>query len=77
MTNTNCLKGMRCPNPECKSYGPFKISATSFVTVHDDGTDEPGDFDWDSESYCKCIKCDEFGRVSDFNFDNQDDEAGP
>jgi len=62
--NTNCLAGMHCP--ECKSPGPFKISATALFTITDDGTEEFGDIEYDGGSYCCCPACDHDGIVHDF-----------
>jgi hypothetical protein len=62
--NTNCLAGMRCPN--CKSTGPFKISATALFTIGDDGTEDFGDVEYDGGSYCFCPACEHDGIVHDF-----------
>ena len=62
--NTNCLDGMQCPR--CKSNGPFKIRATAFFTVTDDGTAEFDDLEYDDSNYCCCPECDEDGTVADF-----------
>jgi hypothetical protein len=64
MANVNILEGMRCP--ECKSEGPFKISATSRFTVYDDGTDGHEDVEWDDDSDCECDNCDHSGTVKDY-----------
>jgi hypothetical protein len=63
VTNTNCLAGMQCPS--CKSDGPFKIAATALFTIHDDGTGEFGDVEYDGGSYCECPQCDFDGIVDD------------
>jgi hypothetical protein len=66
--NTNVLEGFRCPNPDCGSYGPFKIEVKQYVVVHDDGTDLPeGDTEWDDENYCQCCECDHEATVKAFN----------
>jgi hypothetical protein len=57
---------MACPNPECRSEGPFRIVCTSTFLVYDDGTDEHEDVQWDGESSCTCVMCGEGGRVQDF-----------
>jgi hypothetical protein len=64
MPNENCLEGMQCPI--CDSEGPFKIACTTWLTVHDDGTDDPdGDIEWDDSSGCFCLTydCSFHGRV--------------
>lgn len=61
--NTNCLDGMQCP--DCKSTGPFKISATALFTIGDDGTEDFGDIEYDAGSYCVCPECDHDGIVHD------------
>lgn len=55
MTNTNCLEGMACP--ECGSEGPFWITARTRFLVHDDGTEEYTDVEWDSSDWCRCRDC--------------------
>jgi hypothetical protein len=62
--NTNCLRGMVCP--QCKSTGPFRISATALFTITDEGADEFGDIEYDGGSYCVCDACDHDGIVHDF-----------
>jgi len=68
-TNDNCLAGMACPNPECKSAGPFRIEISVLVTVGDDGFDysDAGDSDWTDESWCACVECDHAATVGDFS----------
>jgi len=56
--NVNCLVGMKCPR--CSSHSPFRIFATmsSWITVHDEGTDiMQGDVDWNDLSGCVCSHC--------------------
>jgi hypothetical protein len=62
--NTNCLTGMECPG--CKSVGPFKIAATALFIIHDEGTGEFGELEYDDGSYCECPQCDFNGIVWDF-----------
>ena len=64
MANTNCLKGMQCP--ECKSVGPFRIECTSLFTMYDDGTEDYEDVLYDGESYCHCPLCEHDGKIHDF-----------
>ena len=63
--NTNCLKGIQCP--ECGSEGPFRIDVSTTVTMHDDGWDENvSDTTWEDHSWCCCDACDCVGVVADF-----------
>lgn len=62
--NINCLAGMRCPN--CKSHGPFEIYACALFTVHDDGTDDYTDLEWNNGSFCFCPHCQHEGYVFSF-----------
>lgn len=71
MSNENCLKGMRCP--ECSSEGPFKIAVTAMAEVHDDGTDEIRDVEWNDAATCKCKECGHVGKVVDFKIPDVDD----
>ena len=63
--NTNCLKGIQCP--ECGSEGPFVIEVSTTVLMSDDGWDEHvSDTIWEDTSYCRCDDCDHVGEVADF-----------
>ena len=64
----NCLAGMRCPNPECASVGPFKIMIRMVVAVYDDGTDYEslGDTEFANDSLCTCPECDHHATVGHF-----------
>lgn len=64
--NENCLAGMRCPKRACKSEGPFAIVVAAIAEVHDDGTEEFSDVEWDDDSYCRCKACGYEGIVADF-----------
>jgi hypothetical protein len=64
--NVNCLKGLRCPNEDCRSYGPFRIEVTTIMTVCDDGTDDYGNVEWEDGSYIQCVMCSEEGSVHEF-----------
>ena len=64
--NVNCLLGMRCPNKECGSYGPFYISVEVTMRITDEGSDPAGDEQWDNGSYCACAECEHEGTVSVF-----------
>ncbi len=67
MANTNCLKGIQCP--DCKSDGPFVITVETSVLMKDDGTwtEIRGDSDdWGIWSFIRCDKCESEGVVSEF-----------
>jgi hypothetical protein len=63
-TNTNCLKGLRCPH--CCSYGPFTIIVECLAIVSDEGVEDYTDPEWNFESCCSCRECDFTGNVEDF-----------
>ena len=71
--NSNCLSGMRCPNKECGSYGPFYIAVKVDMLVSDEGSDPIGDENWAADSYCQCRECNRRGIVSEFT-DPEDKE---
>lgn len=74
--NDNCLAGMRCPNPGCGSYGPFRVWATVPVLMHDDGSEDVhGDMEWESDTDTHCPKCGKWGVWSDFEERVQQAEA--
>jgi hypothetical protein len=54
--NTNCLEGRRCP--KCGSYGPFTVLTRQWVSIHDDGTDDPpkgyGDIEYEEDAAARC-----------------------
>jgi len=62
--NDNCLEGMKCPN--CGSEGPFRINGTACFIVHDDGTDEYNEVEWQDNDFCGCVNCNYDGKVIDF-----------
>lgn len=64
--NKNCLAGMKCP--KCGSLGPFEIQCSVVSVVHDDGTEEDRDHEWDDDSLCICHdgNCAFRGKVKDF-----------
>lgn len=68
MSNSNCLAGMRCPNPECHSEGPFYMDVIERVLMHDDGSEAAGgDQEWVTDRPAvECVACHRRGRVSDF-----------
>lgn len=71
MANTNCLEGVQCP--KCKQEHGFHITAKILVYVTDEGTEDlQGDYEWDKDSFCKCIECEHTGTVKDFTVALQD-----
>lgn len=64
MTNTNCLRNMRCP--QCGSEGPLKIEVTGMATFYDDGGDFVGDMSWEDSSYCECLECHQMATAASF-----------
>ncbi len=55
MPNENCLKDIACPS--CGQADGFRITATATFYVTDDGTDAPGDVEWDDASRIRCTPC--------------------
>lgn len=66
MANTNCLKGMRCPNDDCGSYGPYRIVVTAVAEMWDDGSDDTVDLEFEDAAYCQCVTCSYEGSVFEF-----------
>lgn len=64
MSNTNCLAGLQCPN--CGSFGPYQIAAKCFAEVTDDGVQDTADFEWEGNSWCRCVVCSFQKKVKDF-----------
>jgi hypothetical protein len=74
--NVNCLEGMRCPNPNCGSYGPFRIDASVTVTVTDEGTEDDGsDYEWNRDSFCHCPECGQPGTIKTFTEEEESNNA--
>lgn len=69
MTNSNCLEGARCP--ECGQDNAFHVVGTAVFTVHDDGTDEGRNIDWESDSSTYCAECDWSGTWGDLSSTKQ------
>lgn len=66
-TNTNCLKGLRCPR--CGSWEPFYIECTGIQKVYDDDIDDAYyDPDWTDESQIVCAECRYEDIVAAFRF---------
>jgi len=62
------LKGMRCPNPHCGSYGPFHIEVKLLVEVNDEtyGLVNEERVRWEEQSFCRCVRCSHEGNVLEF-----------
>lgn len=73
MPNTNCLEGIRCP--KCGHEDAFKIETKVLVLVTDDGAEDFGDSEWDSNHYCECDNCHYSGTIKDFMLPARDDVA--
>jgi hypothetical protein len=65
LTNENCLEGICCPS--CASEGPFDITVTAVSEVHDDGTEDTNDQEWNDESPIVCKQCHHADIVSTFS----------
>lgn len=64
--NTNCLEGKRCP--KCKSYGPFRIQATVWLDINDEGSSaDDDDHEYDDDSMAHCPKCNHYEEFGHFN----------
>jgi len=63
--NTNCLRGIRCP--DCGNEDHFYISALVTAHVADNGAEARGDMEWDGSSAILCPQCERSGKVDDFN----------
>jgi len=73
--NENCLRGMRCPNSECGSEGPFNIEVVTMVTMSDDGSEDckvSDGMDWGPDSACGCTECGFSGVCKDFDEEQYD-----
>ncbi len=64
MSNTNCLKGIRCP--KCGQEDRFMITGYAQFEVTDGGSEATGDHEWDDRSMTRCPNCDRSGPLSDF-----------
>lgn len=64
--NTNVLAGLACPNPECRSVGPFRIQAEALFEVSDDGASEFTELDFRADSFMACVACGDEGSVAHF-----------
>lgn len=64
MTNTNCLKDIRCPS--CGFENEFEIFCTAFIEVSDNGLGELQGAEWEQDSYIRCLDCGMEATVKDF-----------
>ena len=65
MTNSNVLKGIKCP--QCESEGPFDIVGEAvFLGVTDDGCVNFHEMAWGGENVIVCKGCDHNGMVKHF-----------
>lgn len=66
MPNTNCLEGMRCPNPACGQEDTFKIDTNATVTWTDNGAGNLEDPGWLDGAWIMCPACGWDGITNDF-----------
>jgi hypothetical protein len=65
MTNTKCLKGVRCPR--CFNEDMFRIEITATAMVTDHGLEvQDGLYEWGPESFTRCGLCAHSGEFSHF-----------
>lgn len=67
MKNQNCLAGVTCP--QCGNSELFKIRASVWVEVDDEGTDPmlpKQDIEWDDENLIDCGDCGHVGKLGEF-----------
>ncbi len=71
--NQNCLRDMACPS--CGERDTFQIEMKAVIRIHDEGTEDHEDTEWDGKSYCACgrSECPQAGLVRDFTFPGLDD----
>ena len=64
--NENCLEGLACP--KCGNDERLFITGSAVFEVHDDGTENYQDVEWDSNSPTACgnADCDFAGDLGDF-----------
>ena len=62
--NTNCLEGWKCP--ECGSFGPFNVVATSTFRLQDAGCVHFEGLDYETDDPVRCLHCDHGGIVATF-----------
>lgn len=63
--NTNCLKGVRCP--QCGNQEVFWITATCKAKVTDTGVIDSTAYEWNDDALCRCPLCETTGILSDFD----------
>jgi hypothetical protein len=64
MTNTNCLKGVRCPN--CGQEDRFFIIGGAQFVVTDEGSETIGDHEWGDTIPARCPEREHTGTLADF-----------
>lgn len=72
-TNSNCLAGMHCF--KCGSRGPFRSAVTAIATIHDSGSDDIDQLEWNDNSFCACAICGHEATVAMFNDDDGEGES--
>lgn len=64
MTNTNCLKGYRCP--DCGQDDRLLITGSAEFSVTDGGSEAHGDHAWGDDNPARCPQCGYDGKLGDF-----------
>ena len=64
--NENCLEGYECP--KCGEHDKLYIVGVTTFEVHDDGTEEHNDIEWDGGSSVTCgnSECGHDGKLRGF-----------
>ena len=68
MNEESYIKGMRCPNPECRNEKCFEIELDPVIAVVTEDTiqsDEDAKH-WNDQSWCRCYECNETATVGRF-----------
>jgi hypothetical protein len=67
--NVNCLEGIECPR--CGAQEPFHIWGSAVFEVHDDGTEETTEHEWEDHSRIACMSCSHGGTIYEFRMRDQ------
>lgn len=69
--NDNCLRDIACP--QCGYRDRFRVAATSFFTMTDNGEDDHSDIEYDKSSFATCELCGHGGSMAEFTVAGLDD----
>ena len=64
-----CLQGIVCP--KCGHNEVFRIYASSWFRVDDDGAEDHADVEWDDDSQIHCFECGHNGAIREFRVEHQ------